>query len=191
MNYTGVLENLLNTFSVAQGRIRASLLRARGAALKDKVTIGKNCRFDKPWCVNMGRRTRLEDNVFMKIVNDQATCSIGDRVFIGTGVELNVQTKLVIGSNVLIAPGVFIIDHNHQIDANIRINQQACSADSVTIKDDVWIGANAVILPGVTIHQGAVVGAGAIVTKDVESMTIVAGNPATMIGERRSGQPNE
>ena len=188
MNYTRVLDKSLTIFSVLQGRIRAAWLRIRGAKLEAKVTIGTNGRFDKPWCIDMGRRTRIEDNVFIKVVNDQAVCSIGERVFIGKDVELNVQEKLIIGSNVLIAPGVFVIDHNHQVNADMRINLQACIASDVKIEDDVWIGANAVILPGVTIHQGAVVGAGAVVTKSVESMIIVAGNPAKKIGVRSSVQ---
>ena len=97
---------------------------------------------------------------------------------------LDIQGELAIGSHVLIAPGVFITDHNHKTSSNLRINQQPCTTEKVVIEDDVWIGANAVVLPGVTISSGAVIAAGAVVSKDVSSMTIVAGVPAKKIGSR-------
>ena len=58
-------------------------------------------------------------------------------------------------------------------------------AKKVIIKDDVWIGSNVIILPGVTIESGAIIGAGSVVTKDVLKNTIVAGNPAKVIKERK------
>ena len=60
----------------------------------------------------------------------------------------------------------------------------------VTIEDDVWIGTGAVILPGVTLHRGAVIGAGAVVTKDVDAYTVVGGVPAKFIKDIKKEQEN-
>lgn len=75
---------------------------------------------------------------------------------------------------------VTALNHNFS-DKSLRIDQQGISTRSVVISDDVWVGANAVILPGVTIGTHAVVAAGAVVTKDVPPHTVVAGVPAKVI----------
>src|SRR5690606_1062643 len=95
--------------------------------------------------------------------------------------------EISIGNNVLLAPGVFITDHNHGMKANMRISEQPCTSSPVVIGDDCWIGTGAVILPGISIGAGAVVGANAVVTADVEPTSIVAGNPARVIRQRNSG----
>ena len=65
------------------------------------------------------------------------------------------------------------------------IKQGNSETKPVIIENDVWIGANVIILPGVTIHEGSIIAAGAVVTKDVECYTIVAGNPAKVIKKRK------
>ena len=149
-----------------------------------KLIFRVQLKIHNAWLFSAGIRFRVEPNVYFKLVSDTASLTFGDYVFIGKGCEFDVQEEIAVGSNVLIAPGAFITDHNHGISADLRINQQACVPDRVSIGDDVWIGANAVILPGVTLSTGAVVGAGAVVTNDVAPMTIVAGVPAKPIGKR-------
>jgi acetyltransferase-like isoleucine patch superfamily enzyme len=106
--------------------------------------------------------------------------SIGDDSIIGEGVALDGRDKLTIGNHVDIASEVMIYNSQHDIkDPNFR----AVSAP-VTIQDYVFIGPRTIILPGVTIKKGAVVGAGAVVTKDVEEFSIVGGVPAKEIGKR-------
>ena len=81
-----------------------------------------------------------------------------------------------------LAQGITVTALNHNFaDANKRIDEQGVSTNAVTIEDDVWIGANAVILPGVTIGNHCVVAAGAVVTKDVPPHSLVAGVPAKVI----------
>ena len=112
---------------------------------------------------------------------DPRNISIGEDSIIGEGVILDGRDKLIIGSHVDIASEVMIYNSEHDVhDENfIAKNSQ------VKIEDYVFIGPRAIILPGVTLKKGAVVGAGAVVTKDVEEYWIVGGVPAQKIGERK------
>jgi acetyltransferase-like isoleucine patch superfamily enzyme len=114
------------------------------------------------------------------MVSDDARLDIGEFSFIGRGVEIDVSESVSIGSHVLIAPGVFITDHSHNIREGILMDSQGCSSRAVLIGDDVWLGAHSIILPGVQIGTGAVVGAGSVVTKDIPANAIVTGSPATI-----------
>jgi acetyltransferase-like isoleucine patch superfamily enzyme len=91
---------------------------------------------------------------------------------------------ITIGKNCLIAANCQIMDNSgHDLsfdDVANRINTTGVSSP-VTIGDDVWIGANCIILPGVTIGQGSVVSAGSVVTKDIPSMVIAGGIPARVL----------
>lgn len=178
------LDKCIRLARLIAARSRATWFRMRGATLDRKVNIGRNCVIWQPWTFSAGTRLDMEESVFIKTVAKTSVVSLGDFVFIGKGVEFDVQESLHIGSHVLIAPGVFITDHNHRVSARLRINQQDCIAKSVRIEDDVWIGANAVVLPGVTLGKGSVIAAGSVVTRDVMPMTIVAGAPAKLIRER-------
>jgi maltose O-acetyltransferase len=109
---------------------------------------------------------------------------IGDNTWIGYNCFLVGQ--VIIGRNVMIGPNVAIVGANHEIRRNdIPMINAGLHVKGIEIGDDVWIGANAVILDGVIINKGAVIGAGAIITRDVAAYDIVAGNPAKSIGNRR------
>jgi acetyltransferase-like isoleucine patch superfamily enzyme len=106
--------------------------------------------------------------------------TIGDYTRIG--IHCTVIGPVCIGHHVNLAQGITVTALNHNFaDTNRRIDEQGISTRPVVIGDDVWIGANAVILPGVTIGRHVVVAAGAVVTKDVPENTIVAGVPAKVI----------
>jgi acetyltransferase-like isoleucine patch superfamily enzyme len=166
------------------GRARAMLLRLRGMRVGAKVTVGPQVRVWRPWCVRIGTRAQLEQHVYLKVVSDDARVDIGDFVFIGAGSELDVADSIAIGAHTLLAPGVFITDHTHNAARGLRLDEQGNRNGKVTIGADVWLGARCVVLHGVTIGDGAIVGAGAVVTKDVAPYAIVAGVPARAIGER-------
>lgn len=105
---------------------------------------------------------------------------IGEDSIIGEGTVLDGRDKLIIGNHVDIASEVMIYNAEHDVrDPSFR----AIHAP-VVIEDYVFIGPRAIILPGVRVKKGAVVGAGAVVTKDVEEGWIVGGVPAKKIGER-------
>lgn len=110
--------------------------------------------------------------------------TIGNRS--GIGINANCG-EVHIGENVLMGPNCIIITRNHEFrKKGMPIIDQGFQEDHpVFIDDDVWIGTRVTILPGVHIHKGAIIGAGAVVTKDVAPYTIVAGNPAKVINERQ------
>ncbi len=127
----------------------------------------------------LGKRSVVES--YCCINNAVGDVIIGDHTRIG--IHCTVIGPVCIGSHVNLAQGIVVTALNHQFtDKNRRIDEQGITTKPVVIGDDVWIGANAVILPGVTIGQHCVVAAGAVVTKDVPDNVIVAGVPAKIIG---------
>lgn len=180
-------DRAISTWSILRGRVRARLLAMRGARVGAKVTIGERCIVDKPWCVELGERVVIEPDVYLKIVADTATLALGGHTFVGRGVEFDIMRGVSVGRHSLIAPGCFITDHVHGIRADLRIDQQPCRAAPVVIGSDVWLGAGAVILPGVKIGDGVVVGANSVVTADIAPYAVVAGAPARFL-RHRAGQ---
>jgi len=116
-------------------------------------------------------------------VREPRNIELGDNVVLNRGVLLDGRGgKLVVGNNVDVAQEVAIWTLGH----DAHDDQHRTLGAPVMIEDCVWIGHRAIILPGVRIGRGAVVGAGAVVTKDVPAMAIVGGVPAKVIGQRRS-----
>lgn len=106
---------------------------------------------------------------------------IGKDSILGEGIVLDGRDRIVIGDHVDVASEVMIYNSQHDIHSD---DFHAVS-DKVIIEDYVFIGPRAIILPGVTLAKGSVVGAGAVVTKDVPAFTVVGGIPAKVIGERK------
>ncbi|QOY62012.1 acyltransferase [Lysobacter sp. H21R4] len=104
----------------------------------------------------------------------------------GVGARAEIHGPVRIGDYVLMAPEVIIFSRNHSfMDRDVRICDQGYGPElPVEICDDVWIGARAIILPGLVIGKGAVVGAGSVVTKSVAPYSVVAGNPAKTVKMR-------
>ena len=169
---------------VAAGRLRAALLALRGMRIGSKVRVGRGLSVVHPRCIQLGTRCEIEHHVFFKCVSREASLTLGDFVFVGAGTEIDVSHSVTIGAHTMLAPGVFITDHTHNHARQARVDEQGCRSAPVVIGADVWLGVRAVILMGVTIGDGAVVGAGAVVTKDVAPYAIVAGVPARKIGQR-------
>jgi maltose O-acetyltransferase len=113
--------------------------------------------------------------------------SLGINSYIGEDSYLNIHDDIIIGANVMIGPQVMILTGNHSFsDISRPMCEQPSIGLSVIIKDNVWIGARSIILPGVMIGEGAVIGAGSVVTKDIGELSVVAGNPARLIRNRLS-----
>lgn len=111
--------------------------------------------------------------------------SIGDRSSIGINSRINGAVR--IGNDVMMGPEVMIYTRNHRSDRTDvpMIRQGVTEEKEVVIEDDVWIGARAIILPGVLVGKGSIVAAGAVVAKDVPRYSIVGGVPARVIRSRR------
>ena len=111
--------------------------------------------------------------------------SVGRNLHLNGGTFIDARGGLTLGDDVLIGPNaVLLTSQHHWTDPSRPIVVQGHQMAPTTVGDDVWVGANAVILPGVVIGSGTVVGAGAVVTKDTEPYSIVAGIPARAVGSR-------
>ena len=121
--------------------------------------VGKNCIINKPFYCDYGCNISVGDNFYANF----------DCVFL----DVN---KITIGNNVFLAPRVCIYIAGHPIDKDIR-NQYLEYGKEITIGNDVWIGGNTIINPGVTIGNNVVIGSGSVVTKDIPSDVIAFGNP--------------
>ena len=111
--------------------------------------------------------------------------TFGDRVFVNQGCYFLDLGGITIGNHVLIGPRVTLTTAGHPVEPDERFDFLTCAP--IVIEDDVWIGAAATITPGVTIGRGSVVGAGAVVAKDVPPMTVVTAT--SLVERRRLGPP--
>lgn len=138
-------------------RLRNLTLRVFGAQIGKGSTFHSSARIWQPWNLTMGRQS-----------------AIGDRV------DCYSVDKITIGNQVTISQDVYLCTASHDITSLIMELKTA----PIVIKDQAWICARAIIMPGVTIGDGAVVAAGAVVVKDVAPWTVVGGNPANVISKR-------
>ncbi len=170
------------------------------ATLRDSVVVGRNSRVSyKDILVKRGCRIYVGDDSSIEgkicCERDNASIRIGDRCFIGGSTMLICSDRIHVGDDVLISWGCTIVDHNsHSIvwkerrDDVVRWMKgekdwSGVPVSGVTIEDKVWLGFNVIVLKGLTIGEGAIVGAGSVVTRDVSPYTIVAGNPARLVRE--------
>jgi acetyltransferase-like isoleucine patch superfamily enzyme len=122
---------------------------------------------------------------FVQLSPQKGFITIGSNCTIHTLCILLGEGGIAIGNYVRIAPSTVIVASNHIFkDRKLLISQQGMSTRGIFIGDDVWIGAHCTILDGVTLGQGAVIAAGAVVNKDVEPYSVVGGVPAKLIKYR-------
>ncbi len=125
--------------------------------------VGENCYIEPPLHANWGRNTHLGSNVYANF-----------------NLTLVDDTDVYIGDSVMIGPNVTIATAGHPIDPELR-SKVAQFNIPVRIGNNVWIGAGAVILPGITIGDDSVIGAGSIVTKDIPAGVVAVGNPCRVL----------
>ena len=119
-------------------------------------------------------------------LNPPFFCDYGSNIEVGKNCFINYNctfldsSKIKLGDNVFLAPNVSIYSAGHPLHPDIRNTGYEYGID-VTIKDNVWIGGNSVICPGVTIGRNVVIGAGSVVTKDIPDWSLAAGNPCRVI----------
>lgn len=136
--------------------VRRGLLRLAGLRIGARVTGLKQCGFETK------------------------RISIGDGSFVNVGCWFEGPGRIDIGSNVFLGPQVLIITSIHEIDPSGQAARMPVPGE-VSIGDSCWIGARVIILPGVTIGDGTIIGAGAVVTKDCKPGAVYAGVPARRI----------
>lgn len=163
-----------------------------GVKIKKNVTVGKNAIISPESRINArGCQMRLGDNLLVA-----PNAMIQGKVVMGNNCSVQTGTLIIgdemygvkIGDDVRIAPYVVIISSNHIFDrTDVTIASQGSRGEAIVIEDDVWIGSRVNITAGVTVGKGSVIGAGAVVTKDVPPYSVVAGVPAKVIKSRISG----
>ncbi|UCX06686.1 acyltransferase [Shewanella glacialimarina] len=156
----------------------------------ETISIGQQCfiapeaeLFAEPGRnITIGDKCMIAADVFM-----HGPITLGDEVAINHSCSLDGgQAGIHIGSQTRIANNVTVYAFNHGMSPDSPIYQQPTSSKGIIIGQDVWIGAQAGLVDGITIGDKAVIGMGCIVTKDVAAYAIMAGNPAKVIGDRRN-----
>jgi acetyltransferase-like isoleucine patch superfamily enzyme len=146
--------------------------------------------------ITIGDRTFVMHNSILHVFNfrglPHAGISIGRDCFIGEANVIRGQGGVTIGNDVYTGPLVQILAVNHvHTDPNVPIREQGITAQGITIEDDVWLAAGAIVLDGVRIGRGSVIGAGAVVTGDIPPYSIAVGSPARVVKDRREAQSVE
>jgi acetyltransferase-like isoleucine patch superfamily enzyme len=171
---------------------------------KSQLGSGFRVRIDRPRedvALQIGHRCLLQNQFIFESTGGKIT--VGDGVFINSGTKVISRSSIQIGDGVMIAWGCAIYDHDSHsisyldriadhdqvltdfVDSDLLANKDWSKVESapITICDHVWLGFDVVVLKGVTIGEGAIVGARAVVTKDVPPWSIAAGNPARVVKE--------
>ncbi len=164
-------------------------LRFKGLRFGRGLTLEGDVEVTAPKNVRLGRYVRLGKDVYLGAW-PEGKLVVGDNSYIGRWTIILAHQSVIIGNECLIAPGCHITDVNHGIAPGELIRKQPLVSKPVRIGNDVWAGTGCSILPGVTIGDGAVVGARSVVTDDVPSNAIVVGSPAKLL-RYRTEQPDE
>lgn len=152
------LVRIVNHYNHTHVAPRRKLRLGPGAAISPTVD------FANPERIRAGRGLRL---------------GAGCTIWAGPG-----HGRIEMGDDVLFGPGVLVTAAGYRFNDGQPVTKQAMDEADVVIGSDVWIGAQAIVLPGVTIGDGAIIGAGAIVTGDIPAMAIAVGVPAKVVGSR-------
>lgn len=137
--------------------------------------------------ISIGAFSHIDSFVKVKPAGGSGNLMIGERTVINSGCVLYTGNGIQMGNDVAIAANCTFAPVNHAYESKLqRINQQGflASKGGIVIEDDVWIGANCVILDGAILRKGCVIGAGSIVRSEVAAYSIQVGNPLRYIGER-------
>lgn len=156
-------------------------------AIKLPVSYSKGGKFGRlfretcarQFLLNVGKNINIEKGAMIT-----STMEIGDNS--GVGINAQIYGKVILGENVMMGSECMIYTANHNFNrVDIPMNRQGFSEEKpVVVGNDVWIGGRVTILPGVHIGNGVVIGAGAVVTKDIPDFAVVGGNPAKVIRYR-------
>lgn len=162
-----------------------------------KITIGRNVFLDSYVTLDVKditcRGIEIGDNTYIERfcvittgVGETGCVKVGSNCSIGPGTAIYGQGGVTIGNNVMIAPQGYIVASSHLFhDIDRPICEQGFIAKGVVVEDDVWLGAGVKVLDGVRIGKGSIIGAGAVVNRDIEPYSIAVGIPARVIKKRK------
>ena len=167
-------------------RVIAFFHRKRGVFLGPRAIVFAGAKLLRyPQKISIGADAIVKGGAHLCPCNDEAHITIGDRTTIGFHTFIYASREISIGADCMIAPFVYMVDSNHSFDRDTPMNKQPNIPAAIVVEDDVWVGAGAKILAGVTIKTGAIIAAGSVVTKDVGEYEIFAGSPAKKVGDRK------
>ena len=136
--------------------------------------------------ISLEQDVSLDDGVVLLCsgLPKEKKISINRGTYVNRYTMLDAHLEIRIGRNCMIGPHCYITDANHGRAAGALVKEQKMEPEPVVIEDDVWLGAGVIVLPGVRLGRACVIGAGAVVTRDVPPGAVFAGVPAVRIGER-------
>lgn len=164
-----------------KSRVRCWWLRLLGLRVQRGTLFPSSCRVTWPHQVSIGRECKIGENVFLNYDGPWQpgpSIVIEDHVFIGDQVEINARVHVSIGADTLIASGCMFVDHDHGMTGGEVMRTQECGGGAIAIGTDCWLGFNVIVLRGVQIGDGAVIGAGSVVTTSVPQGELWVGVPA-------------
>lgn len=182
------LNRALGVPTALRRRLRVAWLRALGADLAPGVNLKRVQIPQNPWNIRIGAGTAIDDFTTLLVVagaRGRPRIEIEGGCYINRYVMIDASDHIRIGRDTMIGPHCYITDHDHGTALDQPVAAQPLVNAPVAIGRDVWIGAGATILKGVTVGDQAVVAAGAVVTRDVPPGAIVGGVPARPISQRR------
>jgi acetyltransferase-like isoleucine patch superfamily enzyme len=166
-------------------RIKKLQLKLSGMKIGKSARIFYKLHVQSPRQITIGDNGTIEDCVRLRFHGKTGSISVGDRTFIGYNCDFNIIEGIEIGNDSMLSAGCRFIDHNHGLAKGKLMRIQSANKDKIIIGSDVWLGCNVVVLKGVEIGNGAVVAAGAVVSKSIPPYEIWGGVPAKKIGERK------
>lgn len=151
---------------------------------------GVNITFNsviKGWLCNvyLGKNVVFHNGVRL-IISRNSKLILKDRAWVSayTSIITMPNTKIEIGKNTMFGPNCILVSADHNINDKLSLRDSGHTVGDILIEDNCWIGANTVITKGITIGQGAIIGACSVVTKDIPAMSVAVGQPAKVIKRR-------
>jgi acetyltransferase-like isoleucine patch superfamily enzyme len=171
--------------AITLSKLRAWWHRARGVDISSDAVLFPGTKLLRyPKKIRIATGAVIKSGAHLCPCNVNAYIDIGARTSIGFHTFLYASAGIRVGDDCMIAPFVYIVDSDHGMKKGVTMNRQPNIARLIHIGSDVWIGAHSVILGGVTIGDGAIVAAGAVVRDNIPANMIVGGVPARILGER-------
>ena len=168
LNRPQFIDKLWNFFSLKKYKVKST-----GVFMEFNAQL-----YRYPENITLERDVYLKRNSLVGSANEDAIVKIGERTTIGYNSIIMASNHIAIGSDCMIAPNVYIVDSNHGFEENKPFNLQPNVVKSVRLGNNIWLGAGVVVLPGVSICDNVIVGAGSVVTRSLLDPGIYYGTPA-------------